>query len=129
MDPPSTNPKGPPSFPDSHRPSSSLRSHRSKTANMSYQQHQYPPNAYQQPGYGPPPGEYGYPQQPGYGPPQGYPQGPPPQMQYSQAPPPQQQKSKDRGCLGACLATLCCCFVCEEGCECCADCIECCEMC
>lgn len=27
------------------------------------------------------------------------------------------------------LATLCCCFVCEEGCECCADCCECAEDC
>ncbi|KAK4506742.1 hypothetical protein PRZ48_000475 [Zasmidium cellare] len=62
--------------------------------------------------------QYGQPQYPpqSYG---GYPQGPPPQqpMQYyppqQQAPPPRQ--SKDRGCLGACLATLCCCFVCEEG--------------
>ena len=27
------------------------------------------------------------------------------------------------------LAVLCCCFVCEEGCECCAEYIECCEMC
>ena len=49
-----------------------------------------------------------------YGPPQpGY--GPPP-MQYQQAPPPQRQ-SKERGCLGSLLACLCCCFVCEEGCE------------
>jgi len=86
----------------------------------------------------------GYPQQPqpSYGPPQGYPpqqggyyqQGPPmqygqpPQQQYvQQQPPPRQQK--DRGCLTACLATLCCCFVCEEGCECCADCCECAEDC
>ncbi|KAF7716535.1 Uncharacterized protein PECH_005177 [Penicillium ucsense] len=69
---------------------------------MSYQQHQYPPNAYQQPGYGPPPGEYGgYPQQ-GYPPPQGYHpgynQGPPPPAFQQQAPPPEK---KDRGCLGA----------------------------
>ncbi|EGP91511.1 uncharacterized protein MYCGRDRAFT_78859, partial [Zymoseptoria tritici IPO323] len=79
-------------------------------------------------------GYYGQ-QQPAYGqpqyPPQAYgagPQYPPQQMQYQQpqyAPPQQQRKSKDRGCLGACLATLCCCFVCEEGCECCADCCEC----
>ena len=27
------------------------------------------------------------------------------------------------------LATLCCCFVAEEGCECCADCCECCADC
>ncbi|KAJ5765827.1 hypothetical protein N7520_005386 [Penicillium odoratum] len=51
-------------------------------------------------------------------------------MQYpQQAPPPQQQQKSGGGCLSACLATLCCCFVCEEGCECCADCVECCEMC
>ncbi|GLA38209.1 hypothetical protein AnigIFM63309_005215 [Aspergillus niger] len=75
--------------------------------------HRYPPQ-----GYPPPQGGY---------PPQGYPQQPyPQQMQYQQQPPPQQ---KDRGCLGACLATLCCCFLCEESCECCFECIECCEMC
>ncbi|KAL4942946.1 hypothetical protein BDV06DRAFT_191030 [Aspergillus oleicola] len=48
------------------------------------------------------------------------------QMVYQQQPP---RQKKDRGCLGACLATLCCCFLCEETCECCFDCIECCEMC
>ncbi|KAJ5453966.1 uncharacterized protein N7458_004922 [Penicillium daleae] len=100
---------------------------------MSYQQqqHQYPPNA---PATVLPPAStdilsrailpQGYPQQ-GYG-------GPPPPggMQYQQPQPqPQQKSSSNQGCLGACLATLCCCFVCEEGCECCADCIECCEMC
>ncbi|KAJ5875087.1 uncharacterized protein N7473_012434 [Penicillium subrubescens] len=76
-----------------------------------------------------PPQQGGYPPQ-GYPPQQGY-GGPPPQggMQYQQPQPQPQQKSSDKGCLGACLATLCCCFVCEEGCECCADCIECCEMC
>jgi hypothetical protein len=57
--------------------------------------------------------QYGAPQQQPYYPPQGQ------QMQYQQAPPVQKQK-KDRGCLGSCLAVLCCCFVCEEGCECCA---------
>ncbi|RAH49701.1 uncharacterized protein BO95DRAFT_271098 [Aspergillus brunneoviolaceus CBS 621.78] len=77
---------------------------------------QYPPQGYQQ----------------GYPPQGGYPPGPPPQgyapqpMQYQQQPPPQQ---KDRGCLGTCLATLCCLCLCEETCECCFDCIECCEMC
>ena len=47
--------------------------------------------------------------------------GPPPgqQVQYVQQAP---RQKKDRGCLGSCLAILCCCFVCEEGCECCADC-------
>lgn len=34
------------------------------------------------------------------------------------------KEKKDRGCLGTCLAVLCCCFVCEEGCECCAECCE-----
>ncbi|KAJ5917206.1 hypothetical protein N7466_010760 [Penicillium verhagenii] len=85
---------------------------------------------------GPPPQAYG-----GY-PPQGYPQqqypqqGYPPQQyppqQYpQQGYPPQQgqqmnfapnqdtsnrgNKSGGGGCLGACLAALCCCFVCEEG--------------
>lgn len=75
-------------------------------------QGQYPPQGYQQP----PPQQYGYPpQQMGY-------QQPPPQ----QAPP---KQKKDRGCLMSCLAVLCCCFVCEEGCECCADCCECAEDC
>ncbi|KAJ5085105.1 hypothetical protein N7532_009876 [Penicillium argentinense] len=83
----------------------------------------YPPP--QQPGYGPPPGQY-YPQVQ-----HGQPQYTQPQYAPQQGPPPEQQKSKSggQGCLGACLATLCCCFVCEEGCECCAECIECCEMC
>lgn len=27
------------------------------------------------------------------------------------------------------IGILCCCFVCEEGCDCCAECFECCEMC
>jgi hypothetical protein len=81
--------------------------------------------------YGPPQGQYGQgpPMQYGAPPPQqqmyyGPPQG---QQQYQQAPMPKQKK--DRGCLGACLAALCCCFVCEEGCECCADCCECAEDC
>jgi hypothetical protein len=80
--------------------------------------------------YGPPQGQYaqGPPMQYGAPPPQQqmyY--GPPQGQQYQQAPPPKQKK--DRGCLTACLATLCCCFVCEEGCECCADCCECAEDC
>ncbi|KAL3703801.1 hypothetical protein TMatcc_009490, partial [Talaromyces marneffei ATCC 18224] len=77
----------------------------------------------------PPQGGYYPPQQPGYGPPQGYPpqgyQQPPPPQQYQQ----EQRGGRDHGCLGACLATLCCCFLCEESCECCFDCIECCEGC
>jgi hypothetical protein len=77
--------------------------------------------------YGQPQGQmqYGAPppqQQMYYGPPQGQPQ-------YQQAPPPQPKQKKDRGCLASCLAVLCCCFVCEEGCECCADCCECAEDC
>ncbi|KAK8236344.1 hypothetical protein IWZ00DRAFT_116986 [Phyllosticta capitalensis] len=73
--------------------------------------------------YGPP--QQGYGQQPPYG---GYPQQP---MQYQQGPPQQVivKEKKDRGCLGTCLAVLCCCFVCEEGCECCAECCECAEEC
>ncbi|KAK7520174.1 hypothetical protein IWZ03DRAFT_372337 [Phyllosticta citriasiana] len=78
---------------------------------------QYPPQSYgpPQPGYGQPP-YGGYPQQP---------------MQYQQGPPQQVivKEKKDRGCLGTCLAVLCCCFVCEEGCECCAECCECAEEC
>ncbi|KAJ5698820.1 hypothetical protein N7462_000825 [Penicillium macrosclerotiorum] len=88
---------------------------------MSYQQPPY----HHQPGYGPPPpgpppGQEGY-----YGPPQpGYqqPYYGQPQPQYQQPPPaayapPEQQKSSGggKGCLGSCLAMLCCCFVCEEG--------------
>ncbi|OCL02583.1 hypothetical protein AOQ84DRAFT_357314 [Glonium stellatum] len=77
-------------------------------------QGQYGPSQGQ---YGPPPGQYN-----------AYP--PQPQMQYQQGPPQQVVvQKKDRGCLTACLATLCCCFVCEEGCECCADCCECAEDC
>lgn len=63
--------------------------------------------------------------------------GPPQNMQYNQAPyqpqatyaqqPPRQ--SREKGCLEACLATLCCCFVCEEGCECFADLCMCAEGC
>lgn len=75
------------------------------------QYQQGPPMNYQQ---GPPPGQYYPPQQ---------------QMGYAQGPPPQQKQKKDRGCLASCLAVLCCCFVCEEGCECCADCCECAEDC
>ncbi|KAK0661143.1 hypothetical protein DIS24_g2784 [Lasiodiplodia hormozganensis] len=76
--------------------------------------------------YGGPP-----PPQQAYYPQQGYPQGPPPQMQYPQQPPQTVivKEKKDRGCLGTCLAVLCCCFVCEEGCECCAECCECAEDC
>merc|ERR1712169_172817 len=61
------------------------------------------------------------------GPPQGYYPPQQPQQAYQQGPPQQVivREKKDRGCLGACLAALCCCFVCEEGCECCADCCEC----
>ncbi|CZR63544.1 uncharacterized protein PAC_13441 [Phialocephala subalpina] len=36
---------------------------------------------------------------------------------------------KGDGCLAACLATLCCCCVAEEGCEACADCAICAEGC
>ncbi|KAH3966427.1 hypothetical protein HBH50_208750 [Parastagonospora nodorum] len=57
-------------------------------------------------------------------PPQGY---PPQQMQYAQAPPaPAPEPKKERGCLAACLATLCCCWLCGETCECCLDCFDCC---
>ncbi|OJD29304.1 uncharacterized protein BKCO1_8500033, partial [Diplodia corticola] len=78
---------------------------------------------------GPPPPQQAYYPQQGY-PQQGYPQGPPPQMQYPQQPQTVIVKEKkDRGCLGTCLAVLCCCFVCEEGCECCAECCECAEDC
>lgn len=38
------------------------------------------------------------------------------QYQYQQGPPPRQ--SRDKGCFEACIAALCCCFVCEEGCDC-----------
>lgn len=78
---------------------------------------------------------YPAPQQPGYyGPPpqQGYGQYPPPQQQmyYQQGPPPpQEEPKKDRGCLTACLATLCCCWLCGETCECCLDCLDCCDCC
>ncbi|KAL6153158.1 hypothetical protein ACJQWK_03529 [Exserohilum turcicum] len=75
--------------------------------------------------------DYQHQQQPGYGPPQpGY--GPPPQqpMAYQQAPPPPpEEPKKSRGCLTACLATLCCCWLCGEACECCLDCLECCDCC
>ncbi|KAL2431011.1 hypothetical protein ABEF95_002046 [Exophiala dermatitidis] len=68
------------------------------------------PGATYQPGYGAPP-------QPGYGAPQqGYYQQGPPQMQAQpQTVYVQERRSNDRGCLGTCLAALCCCFVCEEG--------------
>ncbi|KAE8354190.1 hypothetical protein BDV28DRAFT_147356 [Aspergillus coremiiformis] len=94
---------------------------------MSYQQPYGPPPGAPQPAYGPPPGNYGPPPPQGYpqqygggyppgppGPPGGYAAPPPPAM----APPPQQERKKSGGCLGACLATLCCCFLCEESCEC-----------
>ncbi|KAI5369280.1 Putative cysteine-rich transmembrane CYSTM domain-containing protein [Septoria linicola] len=72
-----------------------------------------------QPQYGQP--QYGQPQYPpqSYGQqPMQYQQGPPPmqyQQGYAQQGPPPKQK-KDRGCLTACLATLCCCFVCMDCC-------------
>jgi hypothetical protein len=81
------------------------------------QQPQYPPNS-----YGPPQGQY----QQGPPPGQYYQQGPPPQMQYQQQGPPPKQSGGGQGCLGACLAALCCCFVVDETCECCVDCAECC---
>jgi len=92
-------------------------------------------------------GQQGYGQQGpyggGYGQ-QGYPQGgpqvmPPPQQNYQQggypqqggyqqggyqqggyygAPPSRGGKSRsDMGCFECCIATLCCCLVCEEGCD------------
>ncbi|KAK8436319.1 hypothetical protein IWX49DRAFT_333381 [Phyllosticta citricarpa] len=92
---------------------------------------QYPPQSYgpPQPGYGQPP-YGGYPQQPVPSPTSPWIQAPSltrsVQMQYQQGPPQQVivKEKKDRGCLGTCLAVLCCCFVCEEGCECCAECCE-----
>ncbi|KAL1995997.1 hypothetical protein VTN49DRAFT_532 [Thermomyces lanuginosus] len=82
-----------------------------------YYQQQGP--EYPQPAYGPQPPYQGPP------PPQGYYQQPAPN--YQQQPPPEAQRGdKDRGCLAACLATLCCCFLCEETCECCLECLECC---
>lgn len=74
----------------------------------------------------PPPNQYGPPQQ-GYGPPPGGQYYPPQQQMGYQQPPPQQpppKQKKDRGCLMSCLAVMCCCFLCEEGCECCAECCE-----
>ncbi|RMZ67409.1 Cysteine-rich transmembrane CYSTM domain [Pyrenophora seminiperda CCB06] len=70
-----------------------------------------------------------YPQPQQYGPPQGG-QYPPPQqgMNYQQGPPPPPPESeKSRGCLTACLATLCCCWLCGETCSCCLDCLSCCD--
>ncbi|KAK7622625.1 hypothetical protein IWX50DRAFT_615748 [Phyllosticta citricarpa] len=83
---------------------------------------QYPPQSYgpPQPGYGQPP-YGGYPQQPVPSPTSPWIQAPSltrsVQMQYQQGPPQQVivKEKKDRGCLGTCLAVLCCCFVCEEG--------------
>ncbi|KAL1976251.1 hypothetical protein VTN31DRAFT_2533 [Thermomyces dupontii] len=81
--------------------------------------YQQPGPEYPQPAYG------GQPPYQGPPPPQGYYQQPAPN--YPQQPPPEPQRgSKDRGCLAACLATLCCCFLCEETCECCLECLECC---
>ncbi|POS87685.1 hypothetical protein EPUL_001860, partial [Erysiphe pulchra] len=79
----------------------------------------------------------GPPQGQGYPPPQGPPfpnqtYAPPGQQGYGGAPPmeygQQQTKGKksdgaSKGCLAGCLAALCCCCVCEEGCEACAECI------
>ncbi|KAF2246531.1 hypothetical protein BU26DRAFT_520989 [Trematosphaeria pertusa] len=74
---------------------------------------------------------------------QGYYGPPPPNQPYGQYPPPQQQmyyapgppqapaqqergQKKERGCLAACLATICCCWICGEACDCCLDMLECC---
>nr|POF12789.1 hypothetical protein CFP56_09940 [Quercus suber] len=113
-------------------------SSRQLTYNMSNQgyygggppQQQYPPQSYQQPGYG-------QPQQMNYGQQQQMNYGQPPQGQYyqqQQAPPMQQERrGGGGGCCGGCfkgiLAALCCCCVMEEGCECCAECCECAEDC
>ncbi|KAA6409919.1 MAG: hypothetical protein FRX48_06532 [Lasallia pustulata] len=91
---------------------------------MSNQGYYGQPQAAYQGGGGYPP--QGFQPQPGFQQQQMY----PPQPMYNQGPPPQQvRQQKSRGCIEICLATLCCCFVAEEGCDCCAECCECAEGC